>query len=182
MSLKTTAVLRPATLADALPIARIHVAGWQSAYRGIVADEHLDSLSIDQKQAFWRQQLHHDPCLLYVAEDPARGIIGFAYAGAHHGHFGEYRGEIHAIYVLDQFQRHGIGKRLFHQAAAALLQSHFQSMMIWTLKQNPYRKFYERMGGKLLGEETTAIAGREMLQVAYGWPDLAAIVQQTTHS
>ena len=182
MSLQTTAVLRPATLADALAIARIHVAGWQSAYRGIVADEHLDSISIDQKQAFWRQQLHHDPCLLYVAEDAARGILGFAYAGAHHGHFDEYRGEIHAIYVLEQFQRHGIGRKLFYQAAVALLQAGFPSMMIWALKQNPYRKFYERMGGKLLGEETTAIGGREMLQVAYGWPDLAAIGPQATLS
>jgi len=171
-----TAVLRPAALADASAIARIHVAGWQSAYRGIVSDEHLDAISIDQRQAFWRQQLHHDHCLLYVAEDPARGIIGFSYAGGHHGSYPEYRGEIHAIYVLEQFQRHGIGRLLFQQAAAALLEANFNSMMIWALKQNPYRQFYERLGGKVLGEEVTCIGGRELVQMAYGWPDIAAVI------
>jgi ribosomal protein S18 acetylase RimI-like enzyme len=176
MSLQTSVLLRPAEVADSSAIARIHVAGWQSAYRDIVADEHLDSLSIDQRQAFWKQQLHHDPCLLYVAEDAVRGIVGFAYAGAHHGNFREFRGEIHAIYVLDQFQRHGIGRQLFFHAAAALQQAEYPSMMVWALKQNPYRKFYERLGGKLLGEEVTCIGNRELVQVAYGWPEVSAVV------
>lgn len=167
-------LIRPASLADASAIARIHVAGWQSAYRGILTDEHLDSLSIDQRQAFWKQQMHHDPCLLFVAEDPARGIIGFAFAGAHHGNFREYTGEIHAIYVLDQFQRRGLGKLLFKHATNALAEAKFPNMMVWALKQNPYRKFYERLGGELLGEEVTCIGNRELVQVAYGWNEIAA--------
>jgi ribosomal protein S18 acetylase RimI-like enzyme len=166
--------IRPASTADASAIARIHVAGWQSAYRDILPDEHLDSLSIDQRQAFWKQQLHHEPCLLFVADDPKRGVVGFAYAGAHHGNFKEYRGEIHAVYVHEQFQRHGLGRALFRHAAAALAAGRYDNMMVWALKLNPYRKFYERLGGKLLGEETTCIAGRELLQVAYGWNDLAS--------
>lgn len=165
-------LIRPACLPDALAIARIHVAGWQSAYRGIVADEHLDSLSLAQKQAFWKQQMHHDPCLLFVAEDPTRGVIGFAFAGPHHGNFREYTGEIHAIYVLDQFQRRGLGKLLFKHATTALAQARFPNMMVWALKQNPYRTFYERLGGKLLGEEVTCIGNRELVQVAYGWKEI----------
>lgn len=182
MSLQQNLVLRPAVNADSSAIARVHIAGWQSAYRGIIADEYLDSLSIDQRQAFWRQQMHHEPCLLQVAEEPARGVIGFAYAGAHYGSFHEYRGEIHAIYVLDQFQRHGLGRQLFAAAAAALLTANFQTMMVWALKQNPYRKFYERLGGQLLGEETTCIGNRELIQVAYGWPDLGAVVSTTNNN
>lgn len=168
-------VIRPASLADAPAIARIHVAGWQSAYRGILPDEHLDSLTIDQRQAFWKQQLHHEPCLLFVVDDPQRGVIGFSYAGRHHGNFSEYRGEIHAIYVLEQFQRRGLGKQLFRHAAAALRDERYANMMVWALQRNPYRKFYERLGGVLLGEETTCIAGCELQQVAYGWSDLSSL-------
>jgi GNAT superfamily N-acetyltransferase len=167
-------LIRPASLADSLAIARIHVAGWQSAYRGIVADEHLDSISIDQRQAFWKQQMHHDPCLLFVAEDPVRGVLGFAFAGAHHGNFREYTGEIHAIYVLDQFQRRGLGQLLFKHAMRALTDARFPNMMVWALRENPYRKFYERMGGTLLGVEVTCIGNRELVQVAYGWKEIVA--------
>ena len=168
--------IRPASTSDASAIAGVHVEGWQTAYRGILTDEYLDSLSIDQRVAFWKQHLHREPHLIFVAEDPRRGIVGFAFAGHHHGSFGEYQGEIHAIYVLEQYQRHGIGRALFHQSAAALAEADYSGMMIWALKQNPYRRFYEKLGGKLLGEETTCIGNRELQQVAYGWPQIAAVV------
>ena len=41
-------VIRPATEADARTIAEIHVAGWVAAYRGMVPDELLASLSVDE--------------------------------------------------------------------------------------------------------------------------------------
>ena len=44
--------IRPASTADASAIARIHVAGWQSAYRDILPDEHLDSLP---QARYWQQ-------------------------------------------------------------------------------------------------------------------------------
>lgn len=167
--------IRPASLADAPAIAGVHVDGWQTAYRGILTDEYLDALSIAQRVAFWKQQLHREPHLIFVAEDPRRGIVGFSFAGHHHGSFGDYQGEIHAIYVLEQFQRHGIGRALFHQAAAALAEAEYNGMMIGALKQNPYRRFYEKLGGQLLGEETTCIGNRELQQVAYGWPQIAVV-------
>jgi GNAT superfamily N-acetyltransferase len=171
-------ILRPASTSDAHAIARIHVAGWQSAYRGILADEHLDSISIDQRQAFWKQQLHHDGCLLFVVDDPRHGVTGFAFAGPHHGNLNQYRGEIHAIYVLEQFQRRGLGQQLFRHTVAALREARYRNMMVWALKQNPYRQFYERLGGQIVGEELTCIGGRELLQVAYGWNDLATLPAQ----
>ena len=50
-------VIRPATPEDALAIAAVHVDAWKAAYRGIVPDEFLDSLSIEQRSDAWRQIL-----------------------------------------------------------------------------------------------------------------------------
>ena len=36
-----------ATPEDALEVAGVHVRAWQSAYRGLLPDEHLDGLRVD---------------------------------------------------------------------------------------------------------------------------------------
>ena len=46
-------------------------------------------------------------------------------------------------------------------------------MILWVLKDNlKARAFYEAMGGVLIGEKMITIGGAELLEVAYGWPDL----------
>ena len=42
-------VIRKAKVEDLRGVAQIVVNGWQTAYKGIVDDEYLDNLSIDEK-------------------------------------------------------------------------------------------------------------------------------------
>jgi len=44
-------ILRPAEPRDALEVARVHIRTWQVAYRGLVPDEYLDSLNIEDRAA-----------------------------------------------------------------------------------------------------------------------------------
>jgi len=44
--------------------------------------------------------------------------------------------------------------------------------MLWVLKSNPARKFYERMGGELIGEKQIEIGGVRLIEIAYGWSAL----------
>lgn len=46
-------------------------------------------------------------------------------------------------------------------------------MMVWVLKNNPARGFYERLGGKYLYEKPIQIGAEELMEVAYGWRDLS---------
>jgi hypothetical protein len=49
------------------------------------------------------------------------------------------------------------------------------SMMLWVLADNiPGRQFYEKMGGKFVTEQTITIGEKDLLEVAYGWNDLAS--------
>jgi hypothetical protein len=43
--------------ADAAEIARVHVASWRAAYRGIVPDRFLDGLDTGERERSWRQAL-----------------------------------------------------------------------------------------------------------------------------
>lgn len=46
------------------------------------------------------------------------------------------------------------------------------SMMVWVLKDNPARGFYERLGGGYLYEKTIEIGKDTLVEAAYGWRSL----------
>jgi hypothetical protein len=54
---KGGARIREATRLDAGTIAEVHVASWRSGYRGILPDEILDSLSVEERERTWREIL-----------------------------------------------------------------------------------------------------------------------------
>jgi len=60
---------------------------------------------------------------------------------------------------------------------ARLVRSDLASAMIWVLRANPARFFYERLGGKLVSHRPLQVAGTSVEAVAYGWPDLAAVLK-----
>jgi hypothetical protein len=45
-------------------------------------------------------------------------------------------------------------------------------MLAWMLSGNPAGAFYQAMGGELVNERGTMIAGRSYREVAFGWPDI----------
>ncbi len=49
------------------------------------------------------------------------------------------------------------------------------SMLVWVLAENPARRFYEKLGGKLVTTGSYSIQSVELAQVAYGWLDIAQL-------
>lgn len=45
--------VRHATANDAAAIAQVHVASWQAAYRGLLPEALLVSLSVERRQRHW---------------------------------------------------------------------------------------------------------------------------------
>ena len=49
-------------------------------------------------------------------------------------------------------------------------------MFLWVLRDNPYRRFYDRLGGEMLNEHKQEDYGEgNVTSVAYGWRDLEAL-------
>jgi hypothetical protein len=74
--------IRPAELRDAHGIAIVHVLSWQAAYRGIVPDEFLRALSIETREARWRELLSLTSLETWVAEVETR-VVGWISFGRH---------------------------------------------------------------------------------------------------
>jgi len=174
--------IREATLADARGIAEVHVASWRTTYRGIMPDAYLASLSVDDRERSWARQISapNYEAVTYVVEDEGRDeagrIVGFASGGPRYVGDSAYSGELYAIYLLEEEQGHGLGRRLVRAVAERLAREGMTSMLVWVLETNPARRFYESLGGVLLPErQYFERAGSRLVEVCYGWAGTAPL-------
>lgn len=172
-------VIRPSTMEDAAEIARVHALSWQSTYRGIVPDEFLDSIDIDNWVERHRRNMAEDPedFVSHVAEEEGE-IVGWALGGPNREEASEYASELFTIYLLPGQLRRGIGRRLIAAVAESLLAFGFSSMVVWVLAENwPARRFYEALGGVYVSEKEITIGGASLLEVSYGWRGLEEMLE-----
>ena len=175
-----TTIIRRATSDDARGIAHVHIEAWRSAYRGIVADEFLDTISEDERTDRWSEILDRPEQVTFVAVAEEHGIVGFANGGPERDGREDYRGELYAIYILPDWHGQGIGGRMVATFTSWLIDSGFNTMLVWVLADNPFRRFYERLGGKLVGKKEIEIGNQKLVEVAYGWNDVTALLTDST--
>jgi GNAT superfamily N-acetyltransferase len=169
--------IRKATVSDARAIAKIAVDTWRSTYQGIVPQEFLDLLSYENRARRWKQMLENESdAFTYVAEDESEGIVGFANGCPERTDHPNYEGELAAIYVLDTYQKQGIGQSLVKAIAQTLVEMGHTTMMVWVLKDNPARGFYDAISGQIVEQKQVEIGGVSLTEVAYGWTDLRSLL------
>ena len=114
-----------------------------------------------------------------MAETENGEAIGFVVAGPESEGNLEYRGEIYAIYLLEVYQRQGVGRRLFLAVTKRLLDDGMSSMLLWVFEANlGARRFYESLGGQNTNRSAVIkIAGSDLVEIAYGWTDIAPLVR-----
>lgn len=170
-------LIRAALPEDASSIAAVHVASWRTTYRGLMPDVVLDALSVQQRQQQWQQialsaQKPDSGSFLLVAEAPSEGIVGFASSGPEREDGTGFDAELYAIYLLENYQGRGIGRKLIDRSVDLLRKAGCDSLRVWVLAGNPAEQFYSRLGGKRSGEKPLLMAGRQLSEVSYAWHDL----------
>lgn len=163
-------IIRPATPDDADEIAHVHVEGWRTAYAELLPPDFLAGLSAEGRTIQWREILKESAIdnATFVAESGGK-VLGFVNGGPERTNDPDFVGEIYAIYVLDNCRHQGIGKALFQRIVEFLLSHGMNAIKVWVLKENPYRRFYERQGGHVIGEKPLMIGNTELIETAYGW-------------
>jgi ribosomal protein S18 acetylase RimI-like enzyme len=165
-------LVRPAEIDDAAAIANVHVATWRTAYRGLLPDDFLASLSGAGYEERWRRTLGESPNHVYVAEN-AHGVIGFASGGRERAGEDGYSGELYAIYVVREAQHQGHGRRLVQAVVGSLREMGLKDMIVWVLRDNASaRKFYERLGGVYVRTQPITVGSAQLEEVSYGWKSL----------
>ena len=168
-------VIRPGQKIDASSISRVYVQTWQDTYLGVVPYYYLYTMSIPQLEQAFLNEMKSKHVISFVAEDAGR-VIGFITGGYERKGDYIYSGEIYTLYVLKNRQRQGIGTRLVSALATQFNYFGIYSMLVWVLKQNPYRQFYEKLNGIYLRTHRMPFAGEILDVAAYGWIDTSLII------
>jgi GNAT superfamily N-acetyltransferase len=152
--------VRPAVPEDAYDVARVHVRSWQSAYRGLIAQEYLDSLEPEawaSRYTFGRMGIRLPSTL--VAVDGST-ICGLATTGLCRDIDLSNFGELMAIYVDPAYMRTGVGRLLITAARERLRAVGVMEALLWVLDGNVRaRRFYERDGWRFDGTRRTRTYG-----------------------
>jgi GNAT superfamily N-acetyltransferase len=177
MNTQSSFTIRPAELADAEGIAQVHVESWRTTYKGIMPDELLATLSVEQRAENWRGWLGNpeSPSIFYVAEADG-SIVGFAAGGPERTGHAVYKTEIYAIYLLQAYQGRGIGRALVKAVVEQLLSRGFTTMLIWVAAKNPATHFYAALGGQPFASKTEPFGESAIEEIAFGYDDLKKLL------
>ena len=177
-----TIALRRATLADAAAIGAVHVESWRETYSGLLPDSMLAELSVERWGAMW-EDLLGDPgtaekMAILVGEDEGR-VVGIGGCGPQRDEAlakSGFTGEFGMIYVLRSHQGRGLGRSIMASLAGSLAKLGHEKASLWVFRENERaRRFYERLGGKIVGEKAGERDGTVLVDLAFGWTDLSRL-------
>jgi len=164
--------IREAEPVDAAAMARINLATWRDSYGQFLPRQLMDELSYSQKQAEIEDFFAHrdkNQAAALVADNKSGEMIAFIMAGKNQNHDLGYKGEIYNLHVAPAFQSHGIGRYLVYRVSQVFRQRNWHNMMVWALAENPSRRFYEKLGGRIITQAIDEYRGFRAPVIAYGW-------------
>lgn len=145
-------LIRKVKYDDIEQIVDININDWRKVYKGIIDDVILDNLNRNEKIEKWKK--HYNVGNVVVAEKNGK-ILGYCrYEDKIFYENTDIDSEVIAIYVDYDNISKGIGKALLKYVMNDLKSKNRAKMIIWCLEENEKgRKFYEKMGGKLVNKE-----------------------------
>lgn len=160
-------LIRKVKYEDIEQIVDINIKDWKKIYKGIIDDDILNNLDRDKKIKKWKKSYNSGNVI--VAECTEK-IVGYCrYDENATSDNIDIDSEIIALYVDCEKIGNGIGKKLVEYVVKDLKNKNKSKMIIWCLEKNyNARKFYEKMGGKLLtNEKFFEKEGRKYKEVGY---------------
>ena len=139
---------RPAVPDDAPVIARVHVASWNATYRGVIADDALDSLTEERLAPEWRQEIETGEAGVAVVEVDGE-VAGYS-------RFGPARdddldpsttAEIYGFYLHPDVWGRGAGRALMEHVQMDLRRRGFRDGCLWVVQVNERAQAFYRARG-----------------------------------
>ena len=159
-------IIRTMEIEDAEAVTDILIDSWQTSYRGIVSNEYLDNM--DKGILADRRRKQYRDYIVAVSEGRIVGYCWYVNDNSFTKDISEIDSEVIALYVDPKLKRQGLGRRMLSYVIDDLKKQGRKNMIIWCLKENyPSRKFYEKMGGMIIGEHMTNIGYKDYEEVGF---------------
>ena len=159
----------PAQIFDSYGIAKIQVEAWRVAYRGIVPDSILDSLSVEEKSEIWKEKIK-DAIVKHLVCKVSDEIVGYTNYGdpQFDKNSKDYTQEIWGLYVAPKHFRQGFGTILMNEAESKIAESEYKRIVLHCFQKNDSSmKFYRKNGYRLTGKSLPHPRFNEQLLVEY---------------
>ncbi len=149
---------------DPLEISKIYESSWQSAYKGMIPQDYLDSIPAGQ----WADGISKAGLNSLVLIERGRMIGTASFSQSRWEKYSDY-GEVVSIYFLPDCIGKGYGRLLLHKCIEELKKCGFIKVLLWVLEDNHRaRKFYEKNGFLCSGVFMDAdIGGKGIREVLY---------------
>ena len=156
-------IFRDATENDIPELGKLHAITWAQTYNAREPNIKLRQYQWDK--AFKEENDGSWFCILAV--DKNNKLVGFAKGIiSKNESSSEQHGDLNKIYLLSDYQRLGLGKKLFDHVVERFLSKGVNDMTLFGVPQNPSCAFHEAMGGERLYSEKGTFDG------CYIWRDL----------
>lgn len=167
--------IRAARPEDIDSLIDVNIRAWHTTYRGIVDDETLDAMTSDSLKDKWERTVRTADsedrfCFLAQSQED---IVGYVVCGKNREAEASFEWQLYAIYVLQEYQRKGIGRLLFDVAIKEMKRRAVPSFMLYVLEDNRQAcRFYESLGPSTHMQHLIEIGGRCHAQIGYGWSQM----------
>lgn len=159
-------VIREATPADIPALAQLHVTTWNATYASML----MKGPAVSVRERQWREAFANSDgsWFCFVVENSQGDLVGFA-KGTRSDH-PEYAGSLSKIYLLREYQRLGLGRRLIGHVARRFLSQGITSMWLFGDARNPSCNAWLALGAIKTDDDPG--------NGNYGWRDLQRLAER----
>jgi ribosomal protein S18 acetylase RimI-like enzyme len=161
-------IIREAIETDIPALAALHVKTWSQTYWNVLRPP---TYKIREWQ--WRDQFKKNDgsWFCFVIDNSKGQLVGFAKGKKYsHSDIPDFSGELNKIYILREYQRLGLGKRLLGHVARKFSNMGINNMVLFGVAENPSCLFHEATGGEKLFSKKGEFHG------GYCWRNLQQLV------
>jgi ribosomal protein S18 acetylase RimI-like enzyme len=160
-------IIREATTADIPALADLHVKTWNATYPEVLKKPTYEIRERQWHEAF---EVTDGSWFCFVVEGRNGELVGFAKGTPYdHRDLPDFAGQLSKIYLLREYQRQGLGRRLVGHVTRRFLSQGITSMVLFADADNPSCRFYEALGAERLLDAAGEFHG------GYGWQDLGSL-------
>jgi GNAT superfamily N-acetyltransferase len=172
-------LIRSGAVSDSAAVGRILAEGWRQAYSGFMPESELgprvDPYHRAREVGAWlSSDFDRDAELLLVA-DQAGEVVGFLAARLGDRNDVGSAGQVTLLYVSPARQGQGIGRQLLLEAVEWFKMRVSGPISIGAFEQNPFRSFYDAIGGVPVKTVRSRVDAIEWPVVVYLWPSAEAL-------
>jgi len=160
---------RDATVNDVPKLGELHAKTWAETYTN------GKSPNTQLRQYQWQKSFTKENdgswfCILVVSKE--NEFVGFAKGKIYKDDDSpELRGELNKIYLLNDYQRLGLGTKLIGKVARRFLTMGINDMILFGMPGNPSCYFHEAMGGERI------YSGKGTFDGCYRWRELKKLAE-----